>query len=356
MSYIHDIGIAVPQYKISQADVFKKVQAHHAPTETEARLLNYLYQKSKIDFRYSALPDFSNDDNSFLQMDADTEQGITNRQAFYEKESMALAIQAIQNLQPNINTATITHLITVSCTGFSAPGLDIQLIDALQLPTNTQRTSINFMGCYAAIHGLKQANAICHADANAVVLCVCVELCTLHFQKNKTIDNVTSTAIFGDGAAAFVMSNNKQASNYKVKDFYSEILLEGKKEMGWQISEHGFLMTLSKQIPEFILQNVKQFIDHAFVKYKLFQVADTQFCIHPGGKKIVEAAEKGLQLNNNELAESYTILKNYGNMSSPTILFVLKEIIKNKKNKLPIVGLAFGPGLTIESFLLQYDS
>jgi predicted naringenin-chalcone synthase len=356
MSYIVSIGTAVPKYKASQQSVLQKVMPWHASNEKEQRALSFVYQRSEIEMRYSALPDFSeHNTESILNLDEEKEISISLRQKFYAEHSLQLASEAIKNTCTTEQLQQATHLITVSCTGFSAPGLDLQLVEHLQLSPQIHRTSVNFMGCYAAIHAMKQAMYICNSNADAKVVLVCVELCTLHFQKNQTIDNVTSTAIFGDGAAAmFMTSKNENTTGIKVKDCYSEICAYGKTEMGWEISETGFLMTLTKQVPVILQEELAGFINRAKEYYNCSE--EFQYCFHPGGKKILEAAEKALQIEKKDLEASYAILKQYGNMSSPTILFVLKEILNNKIDMKPIIGAAFGPGLTIESFYLTHEN
>jgi predicted naringenin-chalcone synthase len=268
---------------------------------------------------------------------------------------MPLALKAIdalllQNLA--YSKQDITHIITVSCTGMSAPGLDLQLMEALQLSNNVARTSINFMGCYAAVHGLKQAHAICESEPNANVLLVCVELCTLHFQKKSNYDNLTANAIFGDGAAAaLICSKPKTDAAIEIKDFYSEVNFVGKNDMAWELSSTGFLMTLSSYIPQLLGSNINSLIENALHKYNTKIEEIQNWAIHPGGRKILEVISQQLNLEEHQLESSYKVLKNHGNMSSPTILFVLADMLLSKKGK--TIGAAFGPGLTMETFIVN---
>ena len=148
---------------------------------------------------------------------------------WYQQHAAQLSLQAITKCVENFTGNNITHLITVSCTGMSAPGLDLELLELLQLPATTFRTSVNFMGCYAAIHALKMADAFCKADKNANVLIVCTELCTLHFQKEHTIDNMTSSMLFSDGAAAVLVSGNDEQKGLTIDHFYSTVAVKVKK-------------------------------------------------------------------------------------------------------------------------------
>src|SRR5699024_10541350 len=147
----------------------------------------------------------------------------------------------------------ITHLITVSCTGMYAPGLDIEIVQEARLSPSVKRTAINFMGCYAAFNAIKVGDAICKAEAEARVLIVCVELCSIHFQKKKDDDNILSNALFGDGAAAIVLqSTPPQAASLALERFHCDLSFEGKQEMAWHIGDHGFEMRLSAYVPDMI--------------------------------------------------------------------------------------------------------
>lgn len=243
----------------------------------------------------------------------------------------------------------------------SAPGLDLEIMEQMDLPRNIFRTSVNFMGCYAAIHALKLADAICGSSAMANVVVVCTELCTLHFQKENSVDNITSTILFGDGCAAvLVQPKNSSAKGIVLESFFSHVAFNGKEDMSWKLSSRGFLMTLSGYVPDLVKEDFDELLNKALEHASLKKDEITHWCVHPGGKKILEAIEKSVSLPAQSLRYSYDILKNYGNMSSPTILFVLQQIfdeLKNNKEAVPakIFAAAFGPGLTMETFIASYD-
>jgi predicted naringenin-chalcone synthase len=211
------------------------------------------------------------------------------------------------------------------------------------------------MGCYAAIHALKLADAICKTDTKANVLIVCVELCTLHFQKKYTPDNISSAILFSDGAAAVLVSGNKEINGLSIDHFYSSVSFKSKQEMVWELSSSGFLLTLSGYIPELIEEDFNSIVGQCLAETSLTKGDITHWCIHPGGKRILEAVHNSLQFTNGQLQNCYDVLSEYGNMSSPTILFVLKQIKgslkKDQRNN--IFGAAFGPGLTMETFILS---
>jgi predicted naringenin-chalcone synthase len=222
----------------------------------------------------------------------------------------------------------------------------------MDLPKNIFRTSINFMGCYAAIHAMKLADMICKTDKQAKVMIVCTELCTLHFQKDASADSIASTLLFGDGsAAALVMHDAAAIKGLHLESFYSEVVPKGKRDMAWELSSTGFLMTLSGYIPDLIKEDFAPLVERALQHAGLQQSNISNWCIHPGGRRIVDTIHKSLQLPEGKLQASYDVLRNYGNMSSPTILFVLKELMQSSTTGESIFGAAFGPGLTMETFV-----
>jgi predicted naringenin-chalcone synthase len=199
------------------------------------------------------------------------------------------------------------------------------------------------------------ADAICKTDTNAKVMIVCTELCTLHFQKEATPDNIASTLLFADGsAAALVTHDSFEQKGLQLKSFYSEVVPKGKRDMAWELSSTGFLMTLSGYIPDLIEEDFEPLVMRALQYAGVSKEAIQQWCIHPGGKRIVDAIQKSLQLPASLFEKSYEVLKQFGNMSSPTVFFVLKELMKNQQEG-NIFGAAFGPGLTMETFTASYE-
>jgi predicted naringenin-chalcone synthase len=359
LSKIISIGTAVPAFEHEQSDILDFMQRVYALAEEDKRKLRYLYRQGGIETRYSVIPDYSRHaaEWEFYSPTENLEPfpGLEKRMQCYQQHAAQLSLNAIHKCIEKHTDRNITHLITVSCTGMSAPGLDLELIEMLNLPATTFRTSVNFMGCYAAIHALKIADAFCKADNNAHVLVVCTELCTLHFQKEHTADNMTSSMLFADGSAAVLVSGNDEMEGLSIENFYSMISLKGKKEMAWELSSKGFLMTLSGYVADMIEEKFDVLVQSALTAANISKESITHWCIHPGGKKILEAVHKSLGFTNGQLQPCYDVLKAYGNMSSPTVLFVLEKIMNNlnKKEKNTIFGAAFGPGLTMETFILS---
>jgi len=359
LSKIISIGTAVPEYKHDQKKIFEFMDRVYAPNEVERRKLRFLYRHCGIETRYSIFPDYSLPANEWQFFPASENlepfPSIEKRMKSFREHAAPLSMQAIDNCLKDFQKNNITHLITVSCTGMSAPGLDLELMDLLNLPVTTWRTSVNFMGCYAAIHALKIADAICRADTKANVLIVCVEFCTLHFQNTYSPDNISSSLLFGDGAAAVLVTGNNEAEGMNIEHFYSSVSSKNKQDMVWELSSTGFLLTLSSYIPDLIEEDFNRLVSEAAGAAGLHKEDITHWCIHPGGKKILEAVHNSLEFTNGQLQHCYDILNDYGNMSSPTVLFVLKRIQEalDKKQRNNIFGAAFGPGLTIETFILS---
>lgn len=357
MSKILSIGTAVPAYKHRQLDILHFMQTIYAATEAEKRKLRFLYQHSGIEHRYSVLPDYSRPatDWKFYPASENLEPfpRLEERMNVYNSKAPQLSVDAIRNCLDavGVHHRDVTHLITVSCTGMSAPGLDLQVIALMDLQKDIFRTSVNFMGCYAALHALRMAHAICSDNSRAHVLIVCTELCTLHFQKEATTDNLMSSLLFGDGSAAVLVSGDAhERKGVTIESFHSEVLPEGRRDMAWELSSQGFLMTLSSYVPDLIEADLAGVVQRALEKQKLSAGDISTWCMHPGGKRILESISKSLQINSDQLQASYDVLRQYGNLSSAGILFVLKELLQGKLPGDRIFGVAFGPGLTVETF------
>jgi predicted naringenin-chalcone synthase len=349
----------LPEYCHEQSDILQFMQKAYQLDSTEARKLAFLYRHSEIKNRYSVIDDFGKPDSEwrFIHKGCDDNPSLNERMKFYDEAALSLSVNAINDCLKNvINAKEITHLITVSCTGMSAPGLDLQVAEALELSPNVFRTSVNFMGCYAAIHALKIAKMICDSTNNANVVIVCTELCTIHFQQAYSLDNAASSLLFADGSAAVLVSNAVKDKSYlKLKSFYSEVAYQGKGDMSWRISDKGFLMTLSAYVPQLIQEDIECFVNKALEAANMAKDQITHWCLHPGGKKILEVIQSKLHLSNEDLSCSKEVLWQYGNMSSPSILFVLKKIMAGLNDSANVFGVAFGPGLTMETFIASKE-
>lgn len=333
--------------------------------ERNKRRLTALYRQTRIEQRHSVLADYgrSNGQYTFYPNTPGLEPfpTISQRMAVYRQEALPLALKAVRNCfadYAGFDPQTITHLITVSCTGLYAPGPDIELVEALGLPTTTQRLAINFMGCYGAFNGLKAADAIVRANPSANVLVVSVELCTIHFQKKEETDHLLSNALFADGAAAVLISGKPRPDKaLRQRQFYCDLLAEGRDDMAWHVSDFGFEMTLTSEVPNVIKRGIGGLLSKLLERSGLTIGDIGRYAMHPGGRKILEVIEDQLGIGPDEDRYAYKILKQYGNMSSATVLFVLNEIWQElgREDSEPgnILSCAFGPGLTLESMILE---
>jgi predicted naringenin-chalcone synthase len=350
------IGTANPIYRRPQIETADLIAAGFHLKASEKRLLKSIYKSTAIETRYSVLADYgkSPGEFEFFPNEPDVSFPTTSaRMDIYKKNALPLAIRAIKNCLQEKDASLITHVITISCTGMYAPGIDIEIVHALHLNSHVKRTAIQFMGCYGAFNGMKVAHAICAADKNAKVLLVAVELCTIHFQKNMTLDNIISNAIFADGAAAILIEHSKQAKQLFFQGFHCDLLPNSHQEMAWQIADHGFDILLSSYVPYVIHHGILDFTKNLLQQFNMTKENIDLYAIHPGGVKILEACEEALNITKEDNKYAYQVLRDFGNMSSATILFVLKAIWDDFKPNKTIFSCAFGPGLTLESMLLK---
>lgn len=366
MSYITAIGVSNPVHRFSQTILADFMERSMHLNTSDARKLRTIFRASGIDTRHSVLQDYGKSgDYSFYANTPDLSPfpSTEKRLRFFRAHAVSLSLLAVENLRlsfPSFEESKITHLITVSCTGMYAPGLDIELVKSLGLSSTTQRTSINFMGCYAAFNALKIADAFCKNDAGSKVLVVCTELCSLHFQREATDDNLLANALFADGSAAvLVQANAEKPLCLNLKNFHSDLAFEGEHDMVWTIGDFGFEMKLTSYVPDIIKTGIRK-LTNTLLNRLGKRVTDIRyFAIHPGGKKILQVIEQELGVTPEQNKEAYHILKNYGNMSSPTVLFVLKRILEKVKTSdhgEHILSFAFGPGLTLESMVLEIEA
>ena len=363
-SYINAIGTATPAFCFPQVQIAEFMADALQLRGDDRRRLVALHRSTHIQQRHTVIGDYgsSNGNFQFFPNTPDLEPfpSVSARMGAYRQHAAPLAVRAITDClkdYPTFQLADVTHLITVSCTGMYAPGLDIELIELLGLQTSTQRTAINFMGCYGAFNGLKLADTICRAEPDAKVLVVCVELCSLHFQKSTADDHLLSNALFADGAAAvLVEAQPKPGIALQMNTFFCDLVLAGKQEMAWHIADFGFEMTLSSYVPDLIEKGIRQLVNRLLQHTDVALELISHFAIHPGGRRILEVIEQQLGLKPEDNRYAYQILRQYGNMSSPTVLFVLAALCKDLDSshaQQNILSCAFGPGLTLESMVLE---
>ncbi len=360
--YLHDIAPIVPEHFYTQEFGLEFLLKLMGDTEKKRNFLTRIYKGSNIYKRHTVINDYGKDPSEYTfypkNKNMQPEPSTMERNDLYIKESNRLSLKAVKKLIKQIENhieKKITHIITVSCTGFSAPGFDFNIVKKLKLSPTIDRFHIGFMGCYAAFPAMKLAKDICLANNNARVLIVNVELCSLHFQQKFEPDIVVANAIFADGiSAALVSANEKDSKGSKLilHSFFSKYIPDSEDDMAWKIGLYGFDMKLSYYVPKLIDANILPIMNELFKKNNITKSKIDIWAIHPGGKAILEKLEKTLNLKKEDFKHSYDVLREYGNMSSSTIMFILKRILNDDK-KGKIFSVAFGPGLTVETGLLE---
>ncbi|WP_146340609.1 type III polyketide synthase [Nesterenkonia sp. NBAIMH1] len=353
---IVSIGTAVPGAALPQERLraFFAGQPDAAPLTK--RLIGAAFDAAAISTRHTVLPGLHGQADGVYTQEGDEllRPSTGTRNETYRRESTPLALDAAQDAldQAQLEAAEVTHLITVSCTGFFAPGLDYRLIRDLGLPATAERSHLGFMGCAAAIPALRQAAHITDSQPHAVVLVVSVELCSLHIRSSSDPEQIVASSVFADGAASAVVtadSGRGRSGGLALGRFATALTDEGEADMVWTIGDHGFEMKLSAEVPRIIGREIRAAVARL--------VGETEpphtWAVHPGGRSVLDRVEKGLELSPEALDSSRSVLRDYGNMSSATILFILRRIMEQPTPSAPIAALAFGPGLTVESALLH---
>ena len=362
-AYIHDMATAVPKTVCRQDDLKEAMKTYGQKSPKEKRIIDMIYNRSGIDKRHSIIDDLNKDPRKTFFFDPKTGGRIPStleRNKVYIEQAKQLYPEIARKLidQSDFEKDEITHIITVSCTGFYAPGPDYTILRALDLSPSIQRYHLGFMGCYAALPALKMANNFCQTDPDAVVMVVSLELCTLHLQIGNTTDQLISASVFSDGGGGAIVSArepSKKQPSFRIDSFASTITDEGERDMAWEVGDTGFEIVLSTYVPDIIRKNLDEAISPVLSDMNLTPAEIDKWAIHPGGRAILDKVEEAVSLEPHQIASSREILKNYGNMSSATILFVLNDILqKNRENGEQsetenVLAMAFGPGLTVES-------
>jgi predicted naringenin-chalcone synthase len=362
---IHGLGTAHPPAGVTTDDGLRVARHLAGPDVRTSTWLTPVYANSGIRTRHQVIGgqvmrdifDGTNLSGSpFLPTAANEGVGPTTgeRMRVYAEEAGPLALKAAGDAlkEAAFDAASITHLVTVSCTGFVAPGVDLALIRGLGLRPAVERTHVGFMGCHGALNGLRVANAFASADPSARVLVCAVELCSLHYYYGSQADKLIANAIFADGAAAVVGASRgcEPAGGWTIRATGSCLIPESDREMGWAVGDRGFEMSLSRKVPAAIAGHLRPWLEGWLRDNGLSLDAVGSWAVHPGGPKILDAVETGLNLPPEALATSRGVFADYGNMSSPTVLFILDRLRRAAAPR-PCVALGFGPGLVAEAVL-----
>lgn len=357
-TYLHAITTVVPDTVYLQAEAGERMKRQYSEDRKLERLVHRIYSQSGIEKRYSVVKDFVlgapegpfyDPANNILKMPS-----TKVRNEIYTEEAKKLFVCAAQKVLRTsaFEAKDITHVVTVSCTGFFAPGPDFYVVKALGLPATTHRYHVGFMGCFAAFPALKMAQAFCEADPDAVVLVISLELCSLHLQHSNNIDTILAASVFADGGAAVIVSSKEpKGAALRADTFATAITPTGEEDMAWTVGDTGFDIVLSTYVPSILESNISSTVEPLLAQASLCKKDITHWAVHPGGRAIIDKVRDGLAIDEAQVEIPRAVLRDYGNMSSATILFVLKELLESAKEDEKIYAMAFGPGLTVESGL-----
>jgi len=358
------MGTALPPSRITREDAIKAAQILALCDSEQGASLAVLYNHTDITNRYlvigrEVVQDILNgthlSGSKFVPKNGEVYGPDTaERMRLYEKEALPLACQASQRAlqQSKLGPSDITHLVTVSCTGFAAPGFDIGLIKKLGLRSSVARTHIGFMGCHGAFNAMRVAHAFVETDPNARVLVCATELSSLHYYYPWNPKRMVGNALFGDGSAAVVCGRGKEypGERWRLIANGSFLFPNSEQELTWKIGNHGFDMSLSTRVPGLITAHMGPWLKDWLAQQNLDLSQIGSWALHPGGPRILNTIEESLGLTKGTASASRDILHEFGNMSSPTILFIV-DCLRQRNAPLPCVALGFGPGMVVEGML-----
>jgi predicted naringenin-chalcone synthase len=345
-AYINALAGVVPEHDVHR--LFIDWAEGQVADERMRKLFLRMADRSGIEHRWSVLPS-TPDGGSQLSVGGfyhGEAPPTSRRMQVYAEQAPKLALGAIAKLREQVELKGITHLVVASCTGFVAPGIDQIIARELGLD-GVERTLVGFMGCYAAVAALRTAYHIVRSEPEARVLAVTVELCSLHLQQTQELESLLAMLQFSDGAAAALVTG--EPTGLEMSHLFSMQLEDSAELIQWQIGDTGFEMTLSGEVPGRIQQALADEDVRATLYNGWGPEQISSWAIHAGGRSILDAAEKGLELPQGSLWASRDVLARYGNMSSSTLMFVLVELI-GRPDTGKGVAIAFGPGLAAEGF------
>lgn len=373
--HLRGLSTVVPPTLLPQPAVRDVFAAQPGLNRLAQRIITTSFDVSGIERRYTVLDELTFEDVGGDPVFFDRASGdlllpgTKARNEIYAVEATKLYLEAARQAiaaTPGVEASDITHVVTVSCTGFYAPGPDYMLVRDLGLGPAVQRYHLGFMGCYASMPALRNAVQFCEADPDAVVLVVSVELCTLHLRSSNDPDTIVASSLFADGAGAGVVTARPLEPGeraFSLDRFETRITPVGEGDMAWKIGDHGFEMVLSNAVPSIIDDHITGALEPLFAPDDdLAEALATDaagehvahWAIHPGGRSILDKVEARLGLTEDQLVPARSTLRDFGNMSSVTVLFVLRNILDRagSVDGDRVAAMAFGPGLTVESALL----
>ncbi|WP_313478160.1 type III polyketide synthase [Microbacterium sp.] len=372
---LRSIQTLVPDATLEQHTVRDMFAAQPGLSRLARRLIATSFDGAGVETRHTVLdeldPTVEIDAPQFLDRTTGAllQPGTAARNGIYAREADRLFVEVARrslDADPDISASDITHVVTVSCTGFHAPGPDYAVVRGLGLPAAVQRYHLGFMGCYAALPALRAAAQFCRADPDAVVLVASVELCTLHLRSSDDPDAIIASSLFADGAAAALVTARRLPTavpGLVIDAFHTALIPDGEGDMAWTVGDTGFEMVLSTRVPQLIGMHIHDALGDLWQGDD--DIADRldgqsigeivqHWAIHPGGRSILDRVQERLALDDAQLRPAREVLRTHGNMSSATVLFVLQRILEHEgpRSGERVAAMAFGPGLTAESALL----
>jgi predicted naringenin-chalcone synthase len=350
-AYINRVATVVPPHDVHEA--FRRFAQSLLRDERQARLFSRMADRAGIEHRYSFLGPSNLPEGDKLDAEGFYVRGgfpdTAARMRRFEQHAPGLAETAVERLQLGSDRERISHLLITCCTGFSAPGLDLELVERCALPSSVERTMIGFMGCYAAINALKLARHIVRSEPKARVLVLTLELCTLHLQETTDLEQMLSFLLFGDGCAACLVTADPVGT---ALDSFRAVLVPGTRDLiTWNIREFGFDMVLSGEVPGAIQEGLRGHADEILEGAQPSSI--DLWAVHPGGRTVLDAVERAFALGPATLAVSREVLRRYGNMSSATVMFVIDKLLRVGARGRKGCAMAFGPGLIAETMLFR---
>ncbi len=336
------LATAVPEFTLRTEDVVGEAAAIFAGRHADFERMMPVFTNTGIDCRYSVKP------YSWFRAD----QGWPERTHAFVEGASALFRQAATNAlaAADIEPGQIDTIVTVSSTGIATPSIEARLLHGMGFRDNVRRVPVFGLGCAGGVSGLSLAARLAQAEPGSHVLIVVIELCTLAFRPDEmTKSNIVATALFGDGAAACVVSTDGR-NGYGEIEFTGEHTWPGTIDvMGWRMDPQGFGAIFSRSIPDLVLADLRPAADAFLARHRLSLEDIGSFSFHPGGAKVIAALEQAFELGQGHLQHERAVLADYGNMSSPTVLFVLNRALEEKFTGRRFIS-ALGPGFTA-SFL-----
>jgi len=352
-AYLNRVATAVPPHDM-HGHFVSYAQSLFAGDARRVTLLQRMMEKAGIEHRYSCLE--PRDDwmsNAALDTEAFYKRGdfpnTAERMRMFERRAPKLGAETIERLKLGDDRRKVTHFIITCCTGFSAPGLDLELIERCGLPTSVERTMIGFMGCYAAINALKLARHIVRSDPSARVLVLNLELCSLHFQETSSLEQVLCFLLFADGCAAALIT--AEPEGIALDSFRAVLVPDTRELITWNIRDFGFDMVLSGAVPATIHYALREHAAEILGGARSESI--DLWAVHPGGRTVLDAVEHAFRLPAPALDHSREVLRRYGNMSSATVMFVIERVLRGNGGARTGCGMSFGPGLIAETMLFR---